>query len=181
MTLESVPAFILNKVAKKNSQTGSLRSGQLARATGVSTDTLRHYERKGLLESRRAPNGYREYSSQMVDRVKLIRNALAIGFGLDDLAQILKIRDAGGAPCKQVRAMTAAKLDELNIFLREMTTMRNELQKLLRDWDQRLESIRNGKPARLLEALSNADFSGGQTLLRVKSLTPKRTLQKEKK
>jgi DNA-binding transcriptional MerR regulator len=169
------------KVEMKKSGNGSLRSGQLARLTGVSTDTLRHYERKGLLKSSRSANGYRAYSPQMIDRVLLIRNALAIGFGLDELVQILKIRDAGGAPCKKVRAMVAAKLDELERFLGEMTKMRDEMQNLLGDWDERLESTAQDQPARLLESLSNVDLSGGRAHRRVKSLSPKRDLQKEKK
>ena len=169
------------KVDKKKSGNGSLRSGQLARLTGVSTDTLRHYERKGLLKSGRSANGYREDGPQMINRVLLIRNALAIGFGLDELAQILKIRDAGGAPCRKVRAMVAAKLDELESFLREMTKMRDEMQGLLRDWDERLESTAQDKPARLLESLSSVDLGGSRAYQRVKSLSPKRDPQKEEK
>lgn len=180
MTLEPIPAFILIKVGKKHSGNHSLRSGQLARAAGVSTDTLRHYERKGLLESRRSPNGYREYSPQAVDRVKLIRNALAIGFGLDDLAGILKMRDAGGAPCKEVRALAAAKLDELEAFLREAIMMRNELRRLLGDWDLRLASLDPGEPARLLESLSKANLLGGRTRLKIHLQTQKRNHHKEK-
>ena len=160
---------------------GSLRAGELARITGVSTDTLRHYERKGLLQPGRASNGYRTYSYQAVDRVMLIRNALAIGFGLDELVSILKIRDAGGAPCRQVRAMVAAKLDDLETLLREMTTMRDELRKLLKNWDQRLESFDSNKPARLLESLAAVCFGSGLKRRSVKPLLPKPKPQKEKK
>jgi MerR family transcriptional regulator, copper efflux regulator len=181
LTLESVPAFIIALVTKRTSQNSALRSGQLARLTGVSTDTLRHYEQKGLLESRRSSNGYREYSPHCVDRVRLIRNALAIGFGLDDLAAILKIRDSGGAPCRQVRAMAEAKFDELETRLREMTMLRDEMRRLLGDWDQRLESVDPNQPARLLESLSNGELSGARTRLRARSLSPKRNLQREKK
>lgn len=75
-----------------------MRSGQLARLTGVSTDTLQHYERLGLLPlpSRTAGN-YREYSSISRQRVELIRRALAIGFSLSELRGILAVRDRGGA------------------------------------------------------------------------------------
>lgn len=180
LTLESVPALIIPVVAKKTSQNSSLSASQLAHLAGVSTDTLRHYERKGLLESRRSPNGYREYSQDCVDRMRLIRNALAIGFGLDDLAAILKIRDSGGAPCRQVRTRAAAKLDELETLLREMTILRDEMRRLLVDWDQRLESTSDNAPARLLESLSNSNLAGAPSRLHVKSLSPKRNLQKEK-
>ena len=116
----------------------------------------------------------------MIDRVRLVRRALAIGFGLDELARILKIRDSGGAPCRQVRAMAAAKLDELETLLREITTMRDELRSLIGDWDQQLESVADNEPARLLESLSKDNFGGSQSRLRAISLSPKRKLQKEK-
>ncbi len=62
-----------------------LRSGELARLAGVSTDTLRHYERKGLLaRPRRSCNGYREYPASDLDRVRLVRGALGIGFTLNE-------------------------------------------------------------------------------------------------
>jgi len=159
----------------------SYRPGQLASMTGVSADTLRHYERKGLLKSRRSPNGYREYPYHSVKRVKLIRNALAIGFGLDDLAQILKIRDAGGAPCRKVHAMATAKLEELETLLLEITKLRDDLRGLLKDWNRRLESADNNEPAELLESLSIEKFGGGQTRLPVNSLLRKRKMGKEKK
>jgi MerR family Zn(II)-responsive transcriptional regulator of zntA len=157
------------------------RSGQLARLTGVSTDTLRHYERKGLLKSRRSPNGYREYTHHSVDRVTLIRNALAIGFGLDDLARILKIRDAGGAPCRKVYAMTAAKLEELETLLLEITKLRDGLRGLLEDWNKRLDSSDNSEPARLLESIFIENLGGSRAFPPVNSLLRKRKLPKEKK
>jgi DNA-binding transcriptional MerR regulator len=133
---------------------GPLRSGELARLSGVSADTLRHYERKGLLKPRRAPNGYREYPGHAVERVRLIRAALAIGFKLDDLERVFKIRDAGGAPCRQVRELAAAKLDELEALVRDLTAMRDEMRELLKDWDRRLDSVPADEPARLLETLA---------------------------
>ena len=133
---------------------GQLRSGELARISGVSADTLRHYERKGLLKPRRAPNGYREYPGHAVERVRLIRAALAIGFKLGDLERVFKIRDAGGAPCRQVRELAAAKLDEIEALVRDLTAMRDEMRELLKDWDRRLDSVPADEPARLLETLA---------------------------
>src|SRR3954469_24807109 len=91
-----------------------LLAGELARLAGVSTDTLRHYERKGVLpKPRRLGNGYRKYPATSVDRVRLIRRALSVGFTLDELAQFLKARDRGQSPCREVRALAEKKLDEL--------------------------------------------------------------------
>ena len=62
-----------------------IRAGELAKAAGVSTDTLRHYERKGLLQRpRQAANGYRQYPPEALDRVLVVWRALAVGFTLDE-------------------------------------------------------------------------------------------------
>jgi DNA-binding transcriptional MerR regulator len=68
----------------------SMRAGELARTAGVSTDTLRHYERKGVLQRpRRAANGYRQYPPEALDRVLLVRRALGVGFTRAELARVL--------------------------------------------------------------------------------------------
>ena len=132
-----------------------LRSGELARAAGVSTDTLRHYERKGVLaKPRRDANGYRAYGPESVGRVRLVRRALSVGFTLDELARILKERETGRAPCRKVRELAAAKLAEIEERLGEMEAVRDELRATLKDWDRRLARAQAGAPARLLEALA---------------------------
>ncbi|MEA2174622.1 MAG: hypothetical protein QOD00_2214 [Blastocatellia bacterium] len=143
----------------------SLRSGELARLAGVSTDTLRHYERKGVLTApRRARNGYREYPPESLERVRLVRRALAVGFTLDELAQILKERERGRAPCRQVRALAAAKLTEIETRLDEMKAVRAELKATLADWDVRLARNKEGQRAGLLESLSSKSSRKGAKL-----------------
>jgi DNA-binding transcriptional MerR regulator len=127
----------------------------LAEHAGVSTDTLRHYERKGLIPApRRSPNGYREYPAHTLDRVRLVRRALTVGFTLDELIPILRERDKGGAPCRQVRALTAFKLEQLEARLKQMSALRDELRGLISEWDSVLESTAPGQPVRLLESLT---------------------------
>lgn len=129
----------------------SYRSGQLAKLAGVSTDTLRHYERKGVLPPpARAANGYREYPAEALERVLLVRRALSIGFTLDELTRILQMRDRGQSPCRQVRALAAAKLEALDAQIRDLTSLREELRGLLQEWDARLAETPEGAPARLL-------------------------------
>ncbi len=131
-----------------------MRSCELARLVGVSTDTLRHYERLGLLEiPARTSGGYREYSSGSLERVRLIRRALSIGFSLSELRTILRIRDQGGAPCEKVRTMARSKLREVNQQIRDLIAMRGQLGRILKDWNTRLAGTRKGQPARLLEHL----------------------------
>src|SRR5262249_16835899 len=147
---------------------------ELARLSGVSADTLRHYERKGLLKPLRRSNGYREYPQHAVNRVRMIRSALILGFRLDDLARIFKVREAGGAPCRQVRALAAAKLDEVETLLGELTALRGELRRLLKDWDQRLDSTSDDEPARLLEMLVTTGVARAQALAPLRPNSPKR-------
>jgi DNA-binding transcriptional MerR regulator len=132
----------------------TLRAGQLARLCSVSTDTLRHYERVGVLpRPRRSPAGYRLYPAEAVDRVRLIRRALALGFTLAELAGILRTRDRGGIPCRKVRELATGKLAQLEDQLAAMTALRDHLSDLLAHWDQRLKATPDGARALLLEAL----------------------------
>lgn len=117
----------------------TLSAGELARCAGVSPDTLRHYERKGVIAPPpRGANGYRRYPAETLARVQLIRRALALGFTLDDLAGVLRSRNRGGVPCGRVR---------------ELVTLRNDLRAALRTWDTQLAKIRAGKRAGLLDSL----------------------------
>ncbi len=140
---------------KAVSGNGALSSGELAELAGVSRDTLRHYERKGVLpRPRRGHNAYRQYPPEALQRVQLVRRALSVGFTLDELAKVLKVRDAGGAPCEEVRRLAAQKLLNVQDQLRELTALRDDLQKTLQDWDTRLARRAQGKRANLLESLS---------------------------
>ncbi len=128
----------------------------VARATGVSTDTLRHYERKGLLP--RAPRtaaGYRRYAPATVDRVLLIQRALIVGFSLADLRRVLAMRDGGGSPCRGVRELVGRRLDALERRIEELLALRDELRNLVADWDRRLAETAPGERAHLLETLGS--------------------------
>jgi DNA-binding transcriptional MerR regulator len=134
-----------------------LRSGDLARLTGVSADTLRHYERMGVLDRPvRGANNYRQYPTSAVDRVLLIRRAMTMGFTLRELRQILAVRDRGGSPCRSVRDLAAGKLQDLERQILDMQRMRRDLRSLLTDWDRRLQIMPQGGRAQLLESLSAA-------------------------
>ena len=152
-------------VTNDSSTRSYLRAGELAQAAGVSTDTLRHYERRGVLaRPRRSANGYREYPAQALARVRLVRRALTIGFTLDELARILQARDRGDAPCREVRSLAAAKLSAVETQLRELVSMRDELRATLEDWDSRLAATTtDGERAALLETLAASPSSSNKT------------------
>ncbi len=130
-------------------------SGQLARTAGISTDTLRHYERLGLLPAPyRTRANYRQYPPQAVERLRLIRNALAMGFSLKELGRIIKVREQGGAPCREVRRLAEEKVLAIGRQIEELTRYREHLRTVLVEWDERLRRTGKSERARLLEALA---------------------------
>jgi DNA-binding transcriptional MerR regulator len=130
---------------------------ELARATGVSTDTLRHYERKRLVPGvTRTAAGYRTYPAAAVDRVLLIQRALVAGFSLTDLERILTTRDRGGAPCHGVRDLVGLRLQDLERHIQELAALRRDLRELLADWDARLAKTPPGERAHLLDTLGSS-------------------------
>ena len=133
-----------------------MRSGELARLVGVSIDTLRHYEKKGLLaRPPRGANGYRIYPLEAIARTRLIQRALDMGFSLDDLARVLHERDAGGAPCHRVRDIAVKRLQELEARILELRSLHRELRALVDGWDARLRALPPGVRAGLLDALAS--------------------------
>src|SRR5262245_17355988 len=131
-----------------------LRSGELARLGGISPVTLRHYERIEVLpRPQRSAANYRLYPPAALDRLRLIRRALAAGFTLAELARIFKIRDQGGAPCRQVKRLLEQKLERIDEQISELIATRNHLRTTLADWNERLATTPEGAQARLLEAL----------------------------
>jgi MerR family Zn(II)-responsive transcriptional regulator of zntA len=140
----------------------------VARQCGVSADTLRHYERKGLLpRPARTRSGYRRYPPETVARVLLVQRALVVGFTLDELARVLRERERGEPPCRGVRDLVAARLDDLDGRLRELTVLRRELRQLLASWDGTLAATPPGQPAHLLQSLV-----GNAALARAPRQTP---------
>jgi MerR family Zn(II)-responsive transcriptional regulator of zntA len=142
-------------MTRRDYELKTFTSGELARLAGVSPDTLRHYERKGVLVAPdRLPNGYRVYPADGLQRVLLIRRALTVGFTLDELASFLKARDRGHPPCRDVRAMAGKKLDEINKQISELKTLRAEFRQIVEEWDHLLLTTSPSAEAGLLEFLS---------------------------
>jgi MerR family transcriptional regulator, Zn(II)-responsive regulator of zntA len=135
--------------------TATLRSGELARLTGVSADTLRHYERMGILPaSQRTNGGYRIFPSSAVERVQLAQRALQLGFSLKELSEILRIHDDGGVPCQRVLNLSEQKLRSIGRQIRELERTQDYLRKLVREWRRKLENTPEGTRAMLLQSLA---------------------------
>lgn len=132
-----------------------LRVGDVASKAGVSVDTVRHYERKGVLQNVvRDESGYRRYPEDAVRRVRVIRRAIGLGFSLDELSDIFRERAAGKPPCGRVRELAGRKLVELDERIAALTALRAALTETISGWDERLRATGQGGFAHLLETLS---------------------------
>ena len=128
----------------------TLRIGEVSEASGIGVEALRFYERRGLLgRPARTASGYRAYDASVLERLAFIKRAQAIGFSLDEIAEILEMRGRGEAPCLEVREAARRKLAELDERLRELRRYRNELARTLDDWDER--GIEEGQFCGLIE------------------------------
>ena len=135
-----------------------LSSGDLAREAGLSVDTIYHYEKKGLLpRSTRTAAGYRQFPPEALRRLWLVRTALGLGFSLDEIASVIRDRDAGRAPCRRVLSLAIGKLEALQREIEERMRYRDELAATVAAWTETLEKGPEGEPAHLLESMSPRD------------------------
>lgn len=142
-----------------------LRSGALAKVSGVSPDTIRHYERIGVLpRSSRTESGYRVYPESAVERVLVVRRALGIGFTLAELAEVLQARDAGGAPCRQMYQLAQEKLKGIAADIKALKRTERYLKKVLSEWAQRMDLTDMGQKSYLLHSLGEGPKHSGASV-----------------
>jgi len=109
-----------------------MKIGEVAGAAGVNVQTVRYYERRGLLtEPPRTPSGYRNYGSEAVDRIRFIQRAQGLGFTLKETEELLELRVDEPERCPAVEARAAEKLEEVQGKIRELRQMESVLRKLL--------------------------------------------------
>jgi len=118
-----------------------LRVGEVARRSGVGVETLRFYERSGLLDRpARTENGYRHYGEEVLERLDFIKRAQALGFTLDEIGRVIAEKRAGQTPCAEVREIVRRRLQELDERMARMRRYRRELAATLDEWDKIGES-----------------------------------------
>lgn len=114
-----------------------LKIGELSRQTGIGIETLRFYEKSGLLDKpARTYSGYRMYSGDVLDRLKFIKQAQVLGFSLDEIRKLIDDARGGHSPCEEVREIVRVRLEELDQRMREMARYRKELAATLEEWDR---------------------------------------------
>jgi len=135
-----------------------LSIGIVANRAGVTPDTIRYYERLGVLpKPARTPSGYREYGEGIVNRLMLIRNAQQFGFPLREIASFLRVREAGGKPCRDVRRAADLMLEAVDRQIAALVATRDQMQQTLSVWDRKLAEAGDSRPVHLLETLATSD------------------------
>ena len=105
---------------------------ELARVAEVSADTVRFYDRDGLLTAvRRTPGGYRQYDDTAVDRLAFIRGAQTLGLTLADIRDLLAVRDTGVCPCEPAEQHLRRRLAEVDAELTRLTRLRGQMTAML--------------------------------------------------
>ena len=112
--------------------------GQLAKLAGVKPDSVRFYERSGLLpKPRRLVSGYRVYDEAALRRLRFIKRAQSLGFSLGEIKRILSLRGEGKTTCRCVLGIAEATLSDTENKLKELQTFRDALRQHVECWQTR--------------------------------------------
>jgi MerR family copper efflux transcriptional regulator len=127
-----------------------LTAGKVARLAGVGVETVRFYEKNGLLEEpARRVSGYREYDEQTVNRLRFIQRAKDIGFTLTEIKDLLSLRSSSDQPCDDVRGRAEAKITQIEEKVALLLRMKQVLGRLVSSCGKQEDSSR----CPILEAL----------------------------
>lgn len=108
-----------------------LTIGKVAALSDTTTDTLRFYERERLLRPSKAPNGYRQYREDAVQRVQFIKHAQQCGFTLAEIREMLDLRTGRKACCNDIRSLTIEKKLQVEHKIKALQAMSNALDRLI--------------------------------------------------
>ena len=107
-----------------------LTIGRLAKAAGVNVETIRYYQRRGLVEEPSKPlGGYRRYAASAASRVRFIKRAQQLGFTLQEITELLRLED--GQNCREARSLAEHKLDSIEKRIADLTRMSRMLKGLI--------------------------------------------------
>ena len=129
-----------------------MRIGEAAKLAGVNVQSLRYYERTGLLpKPRRKPSGYRQYDTDAVHLVRFIKNAQELGFTLSDIAELIALREGAPKNRSKVVAMALAKVEDIGRRVRTLAAMQKTLKSLVNECETRGQS----RPCPIIEAVND--------------------------
>lgn len=114
-----------------------MKIGQVAEQAGVSVDTVRFYERRGVVPvPERMPSGYRTYTTATVERIRLTRRLQGLGLSLDEVIDALHAADRGDVTCASERWRLAAVLERIEAKIDELRAVRGEVRKVMAACDR---------------------------------------------
>ncbi len=141
--------------------------GELAERTGASRETIRYYEREGVLpKPERSESGYRLYGPEDVERLRFVGQAQALGLKLDEIGDVVEIVDGGGEPCVHVRRAVEERLDETRARIRQLRSLEGRLERALERAEEGASDGGEACRCRIIEGTArNGDgrSAGGET------------------
>jgi Hg(II)-responsive transcriptional regulator len=138
-----------------------MRTGELAAEAGVNIQTLRYYERRGILRKpARTPSGYRQYPPDAVRLIRFIKRAQQLGFTLDEIEELLQLRDGGDGSCAEVRSAAETKIRDVDAKIAALKAVRRALATLVATCARNRE-----RRCPILEALDAVNKLGYKTSL----------------
>jgi len=143
-----------------------LTVSKLAEQVGTSADTVRYYERIGLLpETERSPSGYRLYGEEAVEHLRFIKHAQRFGLRLEAIGELMEIRRRGLCPCGHTRRMLEERVGELDEELSSLARLRDDISRMIDD----------------LQAPASADWQCSSDLIQIRpgAESPNRNTKKE--
>jgi len=130
-------AFTSVQIADEERQCHMLKIGEVSKRSGIGIETLRFYEKSGLLDKpKRTDSGYRMYDAKVLERLAFIKQAQVLGFSLEEIKRIIDEKRAGQSPCAEVRELVRLRMQELDERMHQMQRYRQELAETLAEWDE---------------------------------------------
>lgn len=110
----------------------AMKIGEVARLSGTGIETIRFYEREGLLlEPERRPSGYRQYDESTVERLEYIRRAKELGFTLAEIRELMELSFESQTGCDHIRRRADAKIADIEGKIRSLQKMKRSLGKIM--------------------------------------------------
>lgn len=129
--------------------------GQMSQASGVNLETIRYYERTGLLpEPPRSASGYRRYSEDDVRRLRFVRRGRELGFSIAEVKELLRLADHPDSPCQEADQLVREHLVSVEARIRDLLALRDELSRLAGCHSD------NAEHCRLIETLDQRECCG---------------------
>jgi DNA-binding transcriptional MerR regulator len=125
----------------------ALRISDLAAEVGLTADTIRYYERLGLLpQPERTRSGYRTYDEGWLDRLRFIKGAQRFGLRLSEIRELVEIQDRGGCPCGHTRALLRKRIAEVDEERRRLEHLRADLVEMVERTEGCIEPVASTWP-----------------------------------